>query len=184
MKNKKELEEFRKTVRAESIKNGLGKLTTSQSAQRGLYLLSQILESQFTGECISHLISNYLEKVVVVSHTEKGRKICDKVRITLDPEVINKYLNQSDCISLSFISYRDFMLELDWDDEVNDVLVKKTEKINIGLIIEIKIPDLEVFKREQLENEQENQFFGIIERNRDKYKLVDRRHLIKVLEEQ
>jgi len=79
MKNKQELEIVRKTVKTKSIGNGLHKLTDP-------------LGHSFTddGECFKHIVSNYLEKVVVISHTEKGRKICDKVKITLDPEVIDK----------------------------------------------------------------------------------------------
>jgi len=160
MNNKKEFEDFRTTIRTKSIDNGLGN------------------HGQFTDECISYVIGNYLEKVVVVSHTEKGRKICDKVKITLDQEVINKYFNQHLCSGF-FVPPKQ-----GWNYDIDDILTKKTEKINIGLVIETKIPDLEVSKREILENEEENQFFGMIERNKDKYKLVDRRHLNTVLEEQ
>ena len=180
LKNKKELEDFRKTVRTNSIENGLGKLTTPKSA---LYLLYKTLEGQFPDKCISHVISNYLEKVVVVSHTENDRKICDKVKITFNPEVINKYLNQEICKTTSYASYERFMDD-PWYDQVDYVLTKKTEKINIGLIIETKIPGLEVSKREQLENKQEKEFFNMTERDKGKYRVIDRRHLKNILEEQ
>ncbi|MDO8722506.1 MAG: hypothetical protein Q7J31_09800 [Syntrophales bacterium] len=169
LKNKKELEDFRKTVRTKSIENGLGKH------------ISKTLKGQFTDKCISYVIGNYLEKVVVVSHTEKGRKICDKVRITLDQEVINKYLNQLDCSA--FFDLSEF-LPKGWNYDIDNVLTKKTEKINIGLIIETKIPDLEVSKREQLENEEEKQFFEMTEWDKGKYRVIDRRHLKTILEEQ
>jgi len=189
MKDKKELEDFRKTVRSKSIDNGLFKLITPTNS--GLYLLTQTLEGQFTDKCISHVISNYLEKVVVVSHTEKRRKICDKVRITLDLEVTKKYLNQEVCE----IKEADIWGTDIWVWDVEKVLIgimidtsrdgkKETEKINIGLIIETKIPDLDGYKKEQLENEQEKQFFNMTVRNKDQYSLIERRHLNKVLEEQ
>ena len=54
----------------------------------------------------------------------------------------------------------------------------------MGLIIETKIPDLDGYKKEQLENEQEKQFFNMTVRNKDQYTLIERRHLNKVLEEQ
>jgi hypothetical protein len=192
MKDKKELEDFRKTVRRKSIENGLGKLTTSQSAQSGLYLseldlLSQTLEGQFTYKCVSYVISNYLEKVVVVSHTEKRRKICDKVRITLDPEVTKKYLNQEVCeIKEADLFGTDIWV---WDVQkvligimIDNSRVGKTGKTNIGLIIETKIPDIDEYKRQQLENEEENQLFKMTDKDQDT--VVDRRHLIKILEEQ
>ena len=189
MKDKKELEDFRKTVRTRSIENGLFKLITPTNS--GLYLLTQTLEGQFTYKCVSYVISNYLEKVVVVSHTEKRRKICDKVRITLDPEVTKKYLNQEVCE----IKEADIWGTDIWVWDVEKVLIgimidnsrvgkKETEKINIGLIIETKIPDLDGYKKEQLVNEQEKQFFNMSVRNKDQYTLIERRHLNKVLEEQ
>lgn len=71
-----------------------------------------------------------------------------------------------------------------WDDEINNVLSKKNGKINIGLIIDIKINELDEYKRDQLENDEENQFFVMIEKNKGKYKVTGRKHLLKVLEEQ
>ncbi len=189
MKDKKELEDFRKAVRTKSIENGLFKLITPTNS--GLYLLTQTLDGQFTDKCISHVISNYLEKVVIVSHTEKRRKICDKVRITLDPEVTKKYLNQEVCE----IKEADIWGTDIWVWDVEKVLIgimidnsrvgkKETEKINMGLIIETRILDLDGYKKEQLENEQEKQFFTMTARDKDKYKFIDRRHLKTILEEQ
>jgi len=186
MKDKKELEDFRKTVRRKSVENALFKLITPNS---GIYLLDHTWESEFAYKCVSYVISNYLEKVEVVSHTEKRRKICDKVRITLDPEVTKKYLNQGVCEQPG-IWRTDIWV---WD--VEKVLIgimidnsrvgkKETEKINIGLIIETKIPDLDGYKKEQLVNEQEKHFFNMSVRNKDQYTLIERRHLNKVLEEQ
>lgn len=178
MKDKKELEGFRKTVRRKSIENGLRKRTDPHSA---LHLFIPTLEREFTDKCISYVISNYLEKVVVVSHTEKGRKICDTVKITLDPEVINKYFEQVSC-KVDTISKQEVFGLYPYD--IDDVLTKKSEKINIGLIIETTFPDIEKDKKERVENKQESQFFEMIEKRKDKYRVVDRRHLKTILEEQ
>jgi hypothetical protein len=80
--------------------------------------------------------------------------------------------------------YLPIVWDPDWEFDIGNVLTKKSDKINIGLIIETKIPDLDVSKREQLENEEEQQFFDMTGRNNEKYKVVDRRHLSKILEEQ
>jgi hypothetical protein len=167
LKNKKELGIVKNTVRRKSI-------------EKSLHALVDPSIVVFTDECLSHVISNYLEKVVVVSHTEKGRKICDTEKITLDPEVINKYLSQEICIMIKYIGPLPPM----WYDDINVVLKEKTDKINIGLIFETKTPDSYGYKREQFENEEESQFYSMVEKNKDKYKIIDRRHLSKLLEEQ
>lgn len=168
MKNKKELEQFRKSLRKSSIENGVIKLLNYRV--------------DFTRECFTNVISKYVEKVVVVSHTEKGRNICDKVKITLDPNVINRYLYQDFC-RVPRVWEEDVVSIL---EEKYDVLKKKSETINLGLIIETKISDLDVSKKEQMENEEEEQFFFLIRWGtmKNRYKVVDRRHLSKVLEEQ
>jgi len=168
MKNKKELEKFKQTVRTNSVESGLRKVNKQWN-------------DNFTDQCFSYVIGNYLEKVVVVNHTEKGRKICDKVKITLDTDVVNKYFNQEICRVVKF-NVDEFLGFYPYD--INNILTKTSEIINIGLVVEIKIPNLGVSKREQLENEQETQFFNMTQLYKDKYKIVDRRHLSKVLEEQ
>ena len=173
MNHKKELDEFRNSIRRMSIENGLRKLDKMSKMD---YLVIF-----YKDWCLDQIISQYLEKVIVVSHTEKGRKICEKVKITSDPEVINRYLEENYLCRNTF-SF-DFP-EVSENDDIDNVLIKKNDKINIGLIIETKIPNIDVSKREQLENEEERWFHIMIERNKDKYKVVDRRHLGKVLEEQ
>jgi len=133
MKNKDELEKVRKSVRRLSIKDGLRKQFFDEEDK----------DWDILDECVRDIISQYLEKVVVVSHTENGRKICDRVKITLDPEVINKYLSQKSCKN-----YRPWELyRRGWSWDINDVLTKKSDKINIGLIIETKITDLDEYKK-------------------------------------
>lgn len=165
MNDKKELDKTRKFVRKMSLQNSVYKL----------YDLFTI----FYPKCMDYVISNYIEKVVVVSHTEKDRQICEIVKITVNPEVVDKYFGQENCRNTSL----DSLLNT-WESDIDDVIIKKNEKINIGIIIETKILNVEGYKRELIENEEENQFFKITERNKDKYKLIDRRHLSKVLEEQ
>lgn len=170
MKNKKELEELRQYVRKKSIENGIRKK-------------DKTYDFNFTDECITDIINKYIEKIVVISHTERGRKICDKVKITFDPEVIDNYINHNKFLnSCRWAPFDDLIPWWIWD--VNDVLTMKSDKINIGLIIETKIKDLDGYKRETIENEEERQFHFMIEKNTEKYKVVDRRHLSKVLEEQ
>ena len=91
MNNKKELEEVRKSVREYSIKDGLEKLDGKDKGSY-IYLL-----------CVRHIIRQYLGKVVVVSHTEEGRKICEKLKITLDPEIINEFLTKEKCLYYIYI---------------------------------------------------------------------------------
>lgn len=170
MKNKKELEKVRKSVTRESIKDGLRKHFFDEEDK----------DWDILDECVHDIITQYLEKVVVISHTKKGRKICEKVELTLDPDVIKKYLSQKSCKN-----YRPWELyRKGWSWDINDILTKKNDKINIGLIIETKIPDLDGYKKETLENEEEKHFHKMIELKKDKYKVIDRRHLTKILDEQ
>ena len=170
LKNKKELNEFRQTVKNMSIKDGILKLVEKpwhEYAKNEYYL---------------YVINNYLEKVVVLNHTGKSREICYKVRITTDAEVINKYLSQ---VTGSTIPEGYEIVE-PWIIDVNNVLKNKSDKINIGLIVETKIPDIDSLQKEKLGNEQEEEFYEMTKwkENNDKYKYLDRRHLNKVLEEQ
>ena len=56
MKDKEELGKFRKTVRKKSVEDGIYKITKSS-------------EGHFSNKCIGHVVKNYLQKIVVVSHT-------------------------------------------------------------------------------------------------------------------
>jgi hypothetical protein len=159
MKNKKDLEKFRKSVREQSLWNGVKKIDKRFSS--GYSVIFFCLDDR------------YFEKIVVVSHTERKRKICDKIKITVDSEVMEAFFRQE---SLEKKEY--------WYDDINTVLTKKSDKINIGLIIETKIPDSDAYKKEMMENKEERQFHFMIQDNKDKYKVVDRRHLTKILEEQ
>ena len=171
MNDKKKLDEFRKEVKKKSIEDGVNKRNEIVDPYR-----------TFSDDCLSYVIKNYLGKVVVVSHTKKGRKICYKVKVTLDPEVIDKYFSQ---VTGSTIPEGYEIVE-PWIIDVNNVLKNKSDKINIGLIVETKIPDIDSLQKEKLGNEQEEEFYEMTKwkENNDKYKYLDRRHLNKVLEEQ
>lgn len=121
-----------------------------------------------------------MEKVEVVSHTEKGRKICEKVKITLDTEVINEFRKKG-CPPMQEAPHVPY---IDWVEDIHYFLKNKSDNINIGLIVETKIPNLDGNKRECLENEEENEFSKMTRENVGKLKLIDRRHFSKVLEEQ
>jgi len=169
MNNKKELEQFKTTVKINSIND----IFFSK--------IPDIMGRRFRERCLTYIITNYWEKIILVSHTENRRKICDKVQLPLDTKVINKYLEDEMCQSYEWDTEKDCYF---WCCDIDKVLTKKNEKINVGLLIEIKLPKLEESKKEQLENEQEKEFLSITGGNKDKYKIIDRRHLIKILEEQ
>ena len=103
MKDKEELGKFRKTVRKKSVEDGIYKITKSS-------------EGHFSNKCIGHVVKNYLQKIVVVSHTEKDRKICDTVNITSDTEAVKKYLGQKSCKEKDIFDY----LVPWWVDEIFD----------------------------------------------------------------
>ncbi len=179
LKNMKELDKFRKAVRMVSIEVGVYR---RNGGGRDLLEERETENIEKSKKCFNYVIGHYLEKVDIISHTEKGRKICDKVKITLDPEVINKYLSQANC---KVSAEDELYYYTTWIHDINNILSKKIDKINIGLIIEIKIPEInEEHRIELLKNEQEIDFNKMIERNKDKYRYIDRRHLSKVLEEQ
>jgi hypothetical protein len=171
IKNKKELDEFKKTVIIKAKENGLKKI---------------VKESQFsntTADCIKNVINKVFEKVVVLKHTsqpeEKGRKICDKVKITYNPEAINKYLSQESCLK-DWSAGKEYS---DWCKEIDKVLTEKNEKYNVGLIIETQIPDIDANKKEVIEKEEEKQFFEMVEANKAKYNVVDKSSFMKAAEE-
>jgi len=171
MKNKKELDEFRNTLRRRSIENVISTKFKDHSIRH------------LTQQCVDYVTENFLEKVIVISHTGKNRKICFNVKITSDPEVINQYYKHNKCIP------NIDELHQSWDEDIDTilwtrVLDDKISKLNMSLIIETKIPNIEEYKREQLENEQEKQFFDMIKLYKDEFKYVDRRHLKTIIEEQ
>jgi len=92
MQDKEELDKFRKTVRKKAVEDGIHKIVRPS-------------EGHFSNECIRHVVKNYLQKVAVVSHTEKDGKVCDKVQITSDTEAVKKYLSQKSCKEKDIFDY-------------------------------------------------------------------------------
>ncbi len=177
MEDKYVLNHFRNIVRDRSIEDGLRKLDKNNHEFQSS--ISKIASSR---HCIRYISNQYLNKVVVVSHTEKNRKICDKVKITVDTEIIYEFIKMDGCPPL--VEAPDAKGE-EWVEDIYSRLELKGDVINIGLIIDTKIPDIEGNKKELLENEEEKQlFFVMSEIKKDKYKVVDRRHLSKIIDEQ
>jgi hypothetical protein len=160
--DKKGLDEFRKSVKQMSLYGGLYKIVTTKYGV-------------IRNRCLDDIITKYLDKLKIANHTEKGRNICYKMRMTFNKELIETYLSSKNC----------FDDGLSWEDDIDDLFTDvKNNKINIGFIVENKIPELEGQKKEQSENQEERWFFHMIERSRNKYRLVDRKHIKTILEEQ
>lgn len=173
LKNKKSFDEFKKTVSEKAKENGLKKI------------FKEFRSPNIISDCIRNVINNYLEKVEVLRHTERteenGKKICEKVKITFNPKAISKYLSQESCLKDWGKADKEFF---DWCHDIDVVIPAKKEKLNIGLIIETKIPKINVHKKDVLEKEEEKQFWEMVEINKDKYNLIDKSSFIKVAKEQ
>jgi hypothetical protein len=203
MNNKEELEKFTDSLRMKSIENGLEKIKNRIVRPKNL----EMTETSFRD-----IVENYI-KAVVISHTKVGGRICKKVKITLDTDIINEYLKDLDReqkpkrelkkLQRKIISDRmselyhstDNYGEWCWDLRswfIYHFPVKEKKDINVGILIETKIPNLGEQDRDYSENKEEGQFNEIIElrnimnselENR-KFRIIDRRHLSKILEEQ
>lgn len=172
VKNKKKMDEFRKSVSKKAKENALKKL------------VKEFRTSNIISDCILYATKNLLEKVVVLRHMEKeednGRNICEKVKITFNPEVISKYFGQESCLK-GWGAGKEYS---DWCRDVDKVLQMKKEKLKVGLIIETQIPDIDSHTKEVLEKEEEQQFLDMVEINKDTYNLIDKSSFVKAAEEQ
>lgn len=171
VKNKKNLDAFKKSV---SVK-------AKESVLKELVKESQL--SNTTPECIKKVISDYYEKVEVLRRIdradEKGRKICEKVKVTLNPDEIVKYLNQETCLK----GWGAGKAYTDWCYDVDKAIPLKAGKINVGLIIEIQNPNIDARQKEEMENEEEKQFLDMAGHNTGKYNVLDKNSLIQAAEE-
>lgn len=170
VKNKKNLDEFKKSVSVKAKESVLKKLVKG----------SQL--SNTTPNCIKHAINNYYEKIEVLRRTdraeENGRRICEKVRITLNPDVIIKYLNQETCLK-GWGSGAEYA---DWCQDIDKVMPEKTGKLEVGLIVEVKIPNIDAHQKEIMEKEEEKQFLAMTGNSPDKYEVLDKKSFVKVAE--
>ena len=158
-------------TRTLSIKNGLKKIFNDNK-----------LEKDSVIDCIKD--SAYLEKVQVISHTEKGRKICEKVKITVDTEVIKKVLEENICPQKDV--FDDIFEMYEWFGSFIESDKEKHKQYTAGLIVDLKIenPNLTESEREKFQDEKEEEFYRFMLSHTKRIKIADRRNLNKVLEEQ
>ncbi len=170
IKNKKSLDEFKKTVSAKAKEGALKKIA------------KEFNTSNIHSDCIRYATNNLLDKVDVLRHTEKaeenGRNICEKVKVTYKTEVISKYLSQESCLK----DWGNGKENYDWCSDVDRVMPENKGKLNVALIIETKIPDMDEQKRVALESEEEKQFLEMTDASTDKYNVVDKSSFVKIAE--
>jgi hypothetical protein len=171
VKNKKNLDAFKQSV--------------SVKAKEGV-LKELVKESQLsntTPECIKNVLNKYYEKVDILRRMdraeEKGRKICEKVKVTLNSEEIIKYLNQETCLR-GWGAGKNYT---DWCYDIDKVIPVKTGRLNIGLILETQNPNINARQKEEIENEEEKQFLDMVGNNPDKYDVLDKSVLLQAAEE-
>ena len=121
----------------------------------------------------------YLEPTKVERVEENGKIICDKVKITYDPDEINRYLSQEFCLK-GWDAGKEYS---NWCHDVEKVVPVKKGKLNLGLIIETKITNIDAHQKDVLENEEEQQFSEMVKINKDKYNVIDKGSFIKAAEE-
>ncbi|MFH1912050.1 MAG: surface-adhesin E family protein [Pseudomonadota bacterium] len=180
----------RTLLRFYSIGNGLNKITKSEEVD--FYLLEDIQK-------------NYLEKFKVISHTEKGRKICEKVQFTLDTEVLREVI---DTYNRKLLKVGDFFKDLrrynddkkklcsdggyyDVEKRLNEYIQEENRTISIGIIVDNKTNNNSKVHNERLGDEIEKNFIWCLDTDyyhqnilRDTVKIIERRYLNKILEEQ
>jgi hypothetical protein len=171
MKNNNNLDEFKKSISDKAKENAIQKL------------VKKFHTSSINDDCVLNVINNYLEKVAVLRHGERteedGRIICDKVKITYDPDEINRYLSQEFCLK-GWNAGKEYS---DWCRDIEKVIPAKKGKLNLGLIIETKIPNMDSHKKDVLEKEEEQQFSEMVKINKDKYNVIDKNSFIKAADE-
>jgi len=199
LNNKGEYDSFLYFLRRESINNGGEKLKKYFVDDSDLEMSENIYQD---------LIDNYM-KIEVISHNKVGRRICEKIKITLDPVVINEYLkeldreqkperelkkiNQNERQDNTDKMYHGILRQGEWCEDLDKIIplpANLREHLTIGIIIENKTLNLK--DRDSIENREESYFHRIIEHknyfynseHNKKYRVVDRKHLSKVLEEQ
>lgn len=170
-KDKKSLDEFRKTVSVNAKEKAMKKL------------VKELRTTNIISDCVSYATNNLLEKVVMLKHTENveqsGRNICEKVKITYQPDVISKYLNQESCLQ----GWGDGQELSDWCNDIHKVMPTKEGKLSVGFIVESKIPNIDDQQKETLEKEEEKQFFDMAAIYKDDYNVLDKSAFSKAAEE-
>lgn len=171
VKDKKSLDEFKKTVSVNAKDKAIKKL------------IKEFRTANINSDCVSYATNNLLEKVVVLKHTESaeesGRNICEKVKITYQPDVISKYLNQESCLK----GWGTGKEPSDWSNDIHNVMPTKDGKLNVGFIVESKIPNIDDHQKETLEEEEEKQFYNMAEIYKDNYNVLDKSAFFKAAEQ-
>lgn len=128
MKNKTALDDFKKSVNEHARKDGFKKIVKASRL------------TNVTSDCINYAVSHYVDKVTVLSHTEKtenkGRRICEKVKMTYDSESVSKYLSQEFCLQ-GWNANEEKVL---WCYDVDTALESKEGKLNVGVILKPRWP--------------------------------------------
>lgn len=170
VKDTKSLDEFRKTVSVNAKEKAIQKL------------VKEVRVADITSDCVSYATNNLLEKVAVLKHRENagksGRNICEKIKISYQPDVISKYLNQESCLK-----DRGAGKELsDWCDDIHKAIPTKEGKMKVGFIVENKISNMDDHQKGTLEEEEERQFYDMAAIYKDNYTMIDKSAFLKAAE--
>ncbi len=172
MKNKTALDDFKKSVNEQARKDAFKKIVKAARL------------TNVTSDCINYAASHYVDKVTILSHTErtenKGRRICEKVKMTYDSESVRKYLSQEFCLQ-GWNANEEKVL---WCYDVDTALESKEGKLNVGVIIEAQMANIDPGKKDLLEQEEEKQFLEMTQINKGKYQVLDRNAFMKAAEQQ
>jgi hypothetical protein len=172
----------RKYVRKYSIENGLKKIID----------IDPIFNPGFTND----IQQNYLNKFQVLSHTEKGSEICEKVQFTIDTVMLQKVMNSKKMTPDEFQKYQlcirrgyqgvNLFLEL--------YIWKENRPMGIGVIVENQTRNNSQIENDRIrDNIEETLIQCRYERftedlvdtkiTNNRLKLIERRYLNKILEE-
>lgn len=157
-------------VRTFSIENGLRKIIKRK------YFLSL--------ELVEDIHKKYLENFKVISHTEKGRNICEKVQFTIDTEVIEKVVIFHQPLTYTLISAEDYLDYGIVESFLKKYIQKENKTITIGILVENKTQNMGEVEKERLSDEEERIFTQCLNKILMKnVKIIERIHLNKILEE-
>ena len=126
----------------------------------------------------------YLEKLKVISHTEKGREICEKVQISVDVKLLQSILNKDilkfDDGEVVIGEYKDRF----YCKDIMNIFENEKSTINLGLLTEIKGSSIPIDDEDKMVTQQEKDLFKCISKLKGKVKIVERRSLNKIIQEQ
>ena len=172
LKNKKKFKIFKDNIKRSSMYKGIFKVYNND-------------EPLYTS-CVNHIINNYVDKIIFDTQKRNGRKICQKVKITFDNEVIEHYIKTERKNCIIEAPEPVFPPELFWIDDVRYFFKhqykKQKDKMTIGILVDVNIKKIDNYKKEEIQNQEEEDIH--IALNSEDIKFIERRHLDKVLQEQ